>query len=1339
MRRRVWRRALPALLLPLAAAATPAQARAEEGDRPARLVIVTVERRVGAFFASRPAEYGDSLQAWRHAVVELVFGSSAPLARPGDVIALFADGAPQDFPRRTVLDRDAGTREVMRALGPMLAFPGAPPGEPVPQVWLHAVDGSSRVSLDQAIRSRITCALVARHPGCIGEGGGLPSQESRAFSRPLLTLPIQYEAAQRALVELKRSVPGEVFWVWVQVGERINETNSLAAEIVRDFRPSTAVEAVARFREHTTRLLDIRPEPRGDVGVPGRGGGVTLWQVRSNQLHALTQPTTTFPLRFQGRHAAGAWTLLEPQADVASTLYGRADRLLEAGALRLHLLPPAGPGIARISDATGEARCAGGGAPLPLRFEVAPDGQSATLVGEDGEFLEALAAACVPGEGIWERIAREVRGGGERARLRVIARARVGVPERPDAPPVPPLLASATLERTWRHAHLGGAARALHVLGLVALVVLSVLAYRYLRYRRSPVRLGIELLGPDGRPASESPPLVLHPESPAAEPCWLALQPVCGGGPPSNGRVRLRVSGRGLQSDVPLVPGCEPGAVLGLRTRPATASSASAEGLVYDGLLAPGPAGSGIPAGWIAPVVNASAVDLDRMSVEHPVHAGMELTVHAVPETPGIEARTLVFYVPCTITVRRTAARAPEMRVELLQRYLYRGLRPSAIARGEVVVGMLRVHHRAEPHSLERPNPVSLALRVSARVEQGGQPPVPLRAGLRRDGTAPGEEIHLDRLDKSRTDVPIHLWTEGLSQLVDGPAAVVRIEVAGSWREERDDGRGASGPLSPVHATVSWYPVASLYGVAIDFGTSATRMALLSENSHEDDVVNFQLPEKMVSFGDDPVRTLEKGIGRSGEIESEVVIDRDGNLVAAGYHAFLEKRSQDDRVLTSLKSELMEDADDERVWTAARQLVSILAEVVESPRRGEREAALCRWGEGVWNVQDVTLPRGFRYLLLVTVPDTFSAEDQVQFMTLFEPWRGRVDLVPLREAEAVVYGALRDAERRPERTLVVDVGAGTVDYAAVRTVFARSGLTEIRVEGLAVSREAGNAFDVAVRDALNEDTTDPRTLRDIKQRRFCDPEITGADSAEIKKFLASAEAEKYFDGAITQPLQALRGRLAAQESWIGQGFDQVVLTGRGSLGAGWKRRLVSALVDARLVPSSDESGWLRWTTTGSLARRADRLKGAVVEGALALIRYDQARIQTSRDILRDHVLLLGQDSQRRFHCIPLWDAGDLVPAEGLSRTIPVGDWIDARLVLSSHSVGPEVEGPARERMRVTEQLLWDQSLRGSDGWRGVEVRLVSGIDMGAPPPGSGGIQVRAGPGGVVRWRWSDPT
>jgi len=235
-----------------------------------------------------------------------------------------------------------------------------------------------------------------------------------------------------------------------------------------------------------------------------------------------------------------------------------------------------------------------------------------------------------------------------------------------------------------------------------------------------------------------------------------------------------------------------------------------------------------------------------------------------------------------------------------------------------------------------------------------------------------------------------------------------------------------------------------------------------------------------------------------------------------------------------------------------------------------------------------------------------------------------VRLIPLREAEAVVYGALRESEQRAEYSLAVDVGAGTVDYAAVRTIFGRSG-TEMRVEGLAVSEAAGDAYDDAMAKCIHLADADRRSLRDIKQARFCDPEITGRNSSEIQEFLKSKEAAAHFEEAIRRPLQALRGRLTPQENWRGRRFEQVVLTGRGSLAAGWKDRLVATLTAEGLVPEGPID-WLRWTTRGSPAYRADRLKGAVVEGALALMRYDQARIRTSRGILRDHVLLLAHVS-----------------------------------------------------------------------------------------------------------------
>jgi hypothetical protein len=110
----------------------------------------------------------------------------------------------------------------------------------------------------------------------------------------------------------------------------------------------------------------------------------------------------------------------------------------------------------------------------------------------------------------------------------------------------------------------------------------------------------------------------------------------------------LAVTRRGVQSDVPIVPGCEPGAVLTLLTR--TTGAATGEDFHLRRPLKIRARADWVrnPAGWIAPALNTSALNLDRLPAGHPVHAGLEITVRAVPESPRIRKRTLVFYVPCT-------------------------------------------------------------------------------------------------------------------------------------------------------------------------------------------------------------------------------------------------------------------------------------------------------------------------------------------------------------------------------------------------------------------------------------------------------------------------------------------------------------------------------------------------------------------------------------------------------------------------------------------------------------------------------------------------------------------
>jgi hypothetical protein len=1286
-----------------------------------RLVIVTFERRAAAYFRTHPEEYGPFLGARRQEVLDLLFGPGEAGVRPGDYVALMADGADAGFPAATGLGAGSSPADVAARLRPMISLPGAPPG-PGGRVWLRQVsDTVGRAETDAALRTLVTCPLAGYRGMCDEAAAPAPGATS-GFSRPLLTFPVQYMLAADALRARAGVQPDRVHWIWVQVGERFNEINSLVPEIRRDFHPPEAARAVLAFRDSTLRALEFRFV--SETAAPG-GGGVTVWEIASAGLHALARPDAA-PLAFRDARTGAA---IPAVSQAATSFHRPAPPLLRGGGLRVVLDPGAAAASGGLLRVQGDAACASpGGDPraLALEWVVDPDRRGAALAPRSADALARLARGCLPPQGFLSRLGREVAGDSAATALRVAVRAQIAPPPRADGLASPPLPTTATLQRAWRHAPLRTAEAVLHLLGLVAFVTaLGALAW-WIRFRLSPTELDVELRTPGGAPVTAGTVVALSPgrNAPAPE---LEVAVVHRGGPARPWTHHLALGARALQADVPILPGAD-----AARLVVVSAGGASTEDEGGLRLRGQGSDRGGAPA-RVALSIPDDVLDLDRAPVGVPLRGGVEVAVELASPTARVRGRRRTFYVPCAITVGRVPADEPGLRVEPLQVYLYRGLRPDPVAPVDAGtrVGSLRIAHRADPRSGARPYGVRLRLALSARLrDETGADAGPVRAAL-GSRALPAQDTLEVEVDAPEHEIPLYLWPADAAAL-GARSGTVEIEVGGSWEEFGDGRHTEPRPLASAREGVAWYPVETLYGVAVDFGTSATRLAFLREGMPAERTMGIAVPVELVpealSQGDGAAAPVEL----SGELASGVAVDAAGRLRAAGASALIRGRGWE--VLSSLKQALMDPAAGATEWQAARQVIDRLGDWVERKEGGGARLELCRWRDGAWQIHPHVVPPPFRYLLLATVPDTFDHQAQARFAACFERWQGRVSVLPLREAEAVVFGALmREPEHQPARTLVVDVGAGTVDYAAVRAAFDGQGvLAELRVEGLAVSRAAGNAYDEALATHLDQRSLAPRRWRETKERWYLDPEGSGRPlSPEAAAFLESPRLRAHLDAAVAVPLDALLGRLAHQEAWKDARFDRVILSGRGSLAAGWKARLVTELRARGRVPDAPEAAWLSWLEPGSPDVRADRLKAAVAEGALALISHNQARIQTSRDILRDHVVLVAQSAAGRFRSELVAAAGEVLSPGGIARRVRVGDWLDAKLVLSSHLPGDNGSGAPAD-------LLWRKGVAGEiDDGAGPAPVVRLGVDIpivGRPADATHGT-VRVEQGGGVSFTW----
>jgi hypothetical protein len=1350
--------ALALLLLSAAAGAQPSRREPEA----VRLVMVTFERRAGPYFARHPERYRPFLAEQREAVLELLFGDSPSRVRAGDVVVLFADGAEPEFPATTGLPATAGSEQVARALLSMLQLPARVPGsDPTGRFWIVQVAGdSTRREVDAALRAGITCPLAGAWGECDERdpvwGAGPPGDAARGFSRPLLTLPLQYRLAEAGVRARSGRLADEVYWIWVQAGERVNETNSLAAEILRDFQPRDAAEAVARFRDANLDAMGVRLVPGQERTPAARAeGGATLWSVTSARLESLLTPNATLPLALQGR-GRGGWRDLAREPPPPSTSWWPAPPpLLDSAALRLSLAPPASDRSAEILRAGGDATCAvpsaSGRAPrrIVLEFDVAPGRQHADLRPASVRSLSQLAARCRTGAGRLSRAVHDLfRSEGEWA-LELRAWAQVGAPLTADSLRAPPLLATTRLRRSWRQYYfrsgewLAGAG--------VAFVLLLSVVHLVQGWRRSRQNTRVTIVvAPAGEPQTGElgvdGPQTGEPGVDEPEADRVRLKP--GKGARGLGRVRLRlmhvsgperrsgytlrVTGVGFPSEVPVAPGKPASRVVVLNDPAVAPSSQPAEVTVEfeERVSADGRGGMPLELALYAP---DDVLDLDRVLPLHWLHAGIELSAELAPTHSKVEPVRSTLYVPCSVWVDRVAATEPTLEIEPRGTFYRHGLRPPAgsEARAAARLGELRVHHRAAG-VVARPYPIRLCLEVTGRLTgpSGGEATAVPVSFARDDPTKATDER---LVDEPESLIPLYVWRQPFAAL-EG-AGELEVCVTGTWEEKFEHRPAASLPLPRVEIRLPVYPVAQLWGVAVDFGTSGTRVAVLKEGEAPENTLNVALPRYLAPGASGAVEL-------TGELGSALAVGADGRLVLAGEDALLKGADPD----SSLKEALMKPGSRKREWALAHQLVSLLSECVEGSRRRDQPLDVCRWLDGRWTFDQFPLPRDWRYLLLVTIPDTFTEADRDSFLDCFAGWSGKVRVLPLREAEAVVFGSLmRDPESQPERTLVVDVGAGSVDYAAVRSTFQDGSLRRLYVEGLAVSRAAGNAYDKALARSLPEiAAADRRTWRETKEQEYSDPEAVGGTlTSDMENALRSAALREHFRLAIDHPIEALRGRLSGQAKGSGPRFDRVVLSGRGSLALGWKRRLVEVLQATELVAAHEpESEWLHWLHGGSVLDRADRLKAAVVEGALAFVSHGDARLHTSQEILRNHLVLVVQTGSR-YHAFTVVNAGEHLPETGLSRPVKpekIGRWTDARLVFSSHP--PAANGDADAFARV----LWARSGRPSlaseeEGRLTGDVdppvvRFAADIPLGDGAGDRGTVTVRRG--GEVSFRWTLP-
>lgn len=292
----------------------------------------------------------------------------------------------------------------------------------------------------------------------------------------------------------------------------------------------------------------------------------------------------------------------------------------------------------------------------------------------------------------------------------------------------------------------------------------------------------------------------------------------------------------------------------------------------------------------------------------------------------------------------------------------------------------------------------------------------------------------------------------------------------------------------------------------------------------------------------------------------------------------------------------------------------------------------------------------------------------------------------VREAEAaafyhlrqsIVFSGGRHQERpldREYRSLIIDVGAGTADYALIasRNIAGSSG--EVKILGHTYCTWAGNRFDEVLlkevfghKDSVGALARD-RRLRDdtrrFKERELNDlfqsadgatPTLGGKPAvigfASDRQFLAAMDG--YYAQAFDRPLRDLRELLGA-ENWI----DEVVLAGRGVFAYGCFGRIEEqVLQNFRPHPSSAR------ISIGHIGK--ENAEESIGRGALTFVRHGYIRgSHSDLSAVRDVALIADIDGHRAWKAIQ--HAGGALQTGRRSFRFPgeiLGAWVVCGLPL----------------------------------------------------------------------------
>jgi hypothetical protein len=454
-------------------------------------------------------------------------------------------------------------------------------------------------------------------------------------------------------------------------------------------------------------------------------------------------------------------------------------------------------------------------------------------------------------------------------------------------------------------------------------------------------------------------------------------------------------------------------------------------------------------------------------------------------------------------------------------------------------------------------------------------------------------------------------------------------------------------PVPVMSHVLDWIP-SDAHVVGLDLGTSGARLIL------DRGVVGEEL-----AF---PLHALDGRDGKELEFPSLSLFDPEGHVVRVGL-GVIGPQPPGYTIVESPKGRLL--------------TANTATEYEATARFSAYVAAMGR----VWNAIHRERQLG-SVRMVVTVPHDYGiAKTNLYLELIRHHFTGVVLVAHLREAEAAAYFqilnrifTLEDAQRtlptdRPFRTLVVDLGAGTTDFALIEAETSGGRVTALRSGGNAAVPWAGDRYDQMMLAALfrpevsallaNDDGRQRQDAREFKERSLEKMLSEGrpltvqgwgaAKTASAAEFLE--RMEPFFETAIDKPLQRLANEKGVDRLIV----DQILFAGRGTQAYGCTRRIVDTVGTLFKPPAGERTipvtSFSAVDTTHGIAR------GAVVFGRRGDVLIGNSDLGANRHLS----CLIEAPGERQVHS--LYSKGQTIDAK---RTFPItskrpieGAWVVA--------------------------------------------------------------------------------